>query len=305
MTVCIAAICDNGKVVACATDRMYSNQTISFEPNITKIWVLTSSIFVLIAGDNGIQTEILQAVSSEVNGLIAKDPDKWLTVSNVAQAYLQHYRQCVLKRAEQTILVPRGLTFEQYWSLSPSFHPEFIRIIDAHFATSRPLAIEALIVGCDEGGAQIYQFSNGQLSCQTGMGFACIGSGATHASSSLMSAGHTREVDGSQALCHAHRAKKHAEVTPSVGRVTDMLLIGPALGVHWIVDNQVIQILDEQWIQLKNAEREAANQNASNIRGQVYEYLLNKIAATQTPSDEKQGPLDLTDSGNSSANDDV
>ena len=66
MTVCIAAICDEGTMVAGASDRMITAADIEFEPPQPKIWPLTNSIIAMYSGDTSFLTEVLQGVERDV-----------------------------------------------------------------------------------------------------------------------------------------------------------------------------------------------------------------------------------------------
>src|SRR6266853_1595139 len=86
VTVCIAAICENGKLIG-ASDRMLTAGDIQFEPQQSKLVQLTSSMVAMIAGDSALQAEILYGVREEVARKIDADPTRWLRVSDVAEMY--------------------------------------------------------------------------------------------------------------------------------------------------------------------------------------------------------------------------
>src|SRR5712692_2453156 len=86
LTVCVAAIADNTIVVG-VSDRMITGGDIEFEPPQSKIYPVTSSIVMMIAGESTIQTTLIYAVRGEVNRRIQAKPEEWLYVSQVASMY--------------------------------------------------------------------------------------------------------------------------------------------------------------------------------------------------------------------------
>ena len=96
VTVCVTAMC-NGNTIIGASDRMLTAGDIQFEPQQTKIFPLTTSIAVMLAGDSSMQAEVLQCVQSDVNKRIDSEPQKWWNVSDIAELYSQHYNKVRFK----------------------------------------------------------------------------------------------------------------------------------------------------------------------------------------------------------------
>src|SRR5262249_1360358 len=70
MTVCIAAICDSGKAIVVAADRMFTNPGLSleFETAEQKIEQLATRCVALAAGNSVHATEILEGVRRRLGG---------------------------------------------------------------------------------------------------------------------------------------------------------------------------------------------------------------------------------------------
>src|SRR5260370_23144265 len=115
VTVCVAALCEGGVILG-ASDRMLTSSDVEFEPPQPKIFVLTKSIVVLMAGDSSLQLEILYRLQAEVNRRIDANPTQWLKVSDMAELYAEYYRAVRAKRAETQILAPLGLTHATFFS---------------------------------------------------------------------------------------------------------------------------------------------------------------------------------------------
>src|SRR6202041_418719 len=118
MTVCIAAICDETGIVG-ASDRMLTSGDVEFEPDFDslptvefppglhetftrngKIRALTNRIVGLTAGDAGLQSEIMQEVLS---AMMSQLPDKWWTVKETVDLYVNAYDSAKRKRAQTAI----------------------------------------------------------------------------------------------------------------------------------------------------------------------------------------------------------
>ena len=95
MTVCIAAICE-GITIYGASDRMITvGDVTEYEPPTSKIVGLTSSIVAMMAGDMGLQSEIMRELQDFVNDRVARKPDEWLRVKDVVEWYVFYYLQGV------------------------------------------------------------------------------------------------------------------------------------------------------------------------------------------------------------------
>jgi len=250
VTVCIAAICEDRRIVG-ASDRMITANDVEFEPEQPKIWPLTSSIVALYSGDSALQTEILERVESDVASQIAKDPATWLTVRHVADLYSRYYQATLRKRAETDYLSPFGLDGDSFIRRQREMDPQLVgrlasRLIEYKF---QPQA--AILTGVDLDGPQttgtqpdtyahIYVARDADITCHDRVGFAAIGIGQSHAESQFMFAGHTRAKPFPETVLLTYSAKKRAEVAPGVGSDTDMFAIGAALGSYFTFGDHVI-----------------------------------------------------------------
>jgi hypothetical protein len=71
VTVCIAAICDNGKAIIVAADRMFTAGApinLEFETAEQKIEPLSPSCAALLAGNSAFGTEIMQGARTRLRG---------------------------------------------------------------------------------------------------------------------------------------------------------------------------------------------------------------------------------------------
>lgn len=282
MTVCVAAICAGGDAVIGVADRMLTAADITFEPQRTKIWALTTSIIVMIAGDSALQMEILIAVSSEVNARIHASPKDWWLLRDVADLYVKHYNRIRSVRAEAQILLPLGLDMASWISRQRELAPSMAEQIAQRLTTFELPATEALIVGSDPGGVHIYAVRRGAVTCESGVDFAAIGIGGWHASSQLMFAGHTRKNTLAGTLYLIYTAKRRAEVAPGVGAATDMFTVGKPLGSYLSVAQPVLEELDRRY-RRSEAQMNRAMKKAETL---FESYLVGLVKAQ--PDDQQQ-----------------
>lgn len=277
VTVCVAAIC-NGTTIFGASDRMLTAGDIEFEPNQTKIISLTTSIVIMIAGDSALQIEIALKLSDEASRRIKADPTQWLNIRDIADLYAAYYNQARLKRAENTILAPLGLTNETFINRQQQMNSKLVNQIATELLNFSCPDVQAIIAGVDSTGTHIYVVNNSDVRCHNAIGFASIGVGAWHANSQFMFAGHTRSRPLPETLWLTYSAKRRAEVAPGVGEGTDMFMVGPNLGSYAPLRVEVLQALEEIYRDTRINERELARQADEKVK-----HYVEEITAAATP----------------------
>jgi 20S proteasome alpha/beta subunit len=260
VTVCIAAIYNNNSILG-ASDRMISAGDITFEPPVSKIMPLTNSIAVMTAGDQGFQMQLFRMVEKRVSDYLDHTPEKWLDVASVADYYKKSYYAIRDAAIEDKILSRFGLNYASFLSTQQSMHPQFLQMLKDSIESFDDTSIgkvEVVIMGVDDSGAHIYEFDNGHINCKDKVGFAAIGIGAAHALSHFMLSGHYINNSEAKTLLTLHQAKKKSEVSPGVGRDTDMCLIGPRKGTFIMLDasvfdRSIISDLDQYYERYKES----------------------------------------------------
>jgi hypothetical protein len=275
VTVCVAAICkalppnENFSMIVGAADRMLTAGDIEFEPEVPKIVPLTNSIFVLLAGDSSLQTEIMQKVYSVTTPRIQSDPTNWIKVRDAAELYANFYNKIRLREAEDVILTPLGLTIDTFAEKQRMMAPELVHEIASnltHFQLQSSVA--AIVCGVDNSGAHIYVVRGSSVECRDVVGFAAIGAGDWHSNSQFMFAKHTRSKSFSETLLLTYAAKKRAEVAPGVGSATDMFAVGPVLGHNvYPMGDHVFAKLNETYCTILSKIGDLA-QEANTVIGQ-------------------------------------
>jgi hypothetical protein len=280
VTVCIAARA--GGIIVGASDRMLTSGAgdIQFEPTIgSKIIALTSSIFVLTAGDSSIQAEICSKVLTEAKKSITDNPNEWLRVSDVVESYIIYYNEVRNKRAEIAILAPFGLTTDSFINHDTSLPESLMKEMATEIVNYRLSEVATIIAGVDKAGPHIWTIYDNVASCVDTVGFAAIGVGARHASSQFMLARHSWNAPFPDTLLLTYVAKKRSEVAPGVGTATDMLMVGPNIGSLISVGDHVIEKLETEVRKLKEREASAFSDGLGEIRNYVEEVAKQAEAA--------------------------
>lgn len=229
MTVCIGAICDNGRTIVVAADRMFTSPppvNIEFESDESKIERFLDGILVLPSGNTAIVTEILEAAKEAMSG-------KPASVSEVGELIRIGYAEVRAQKAEENVAIPMvGADFlrarERGASL-PSYLSDQAGIYQGIVAQSFQfnLGTELLLAGIDREGARIAAITHpGSLFWLDKLGYGATGSGAIHAVSTLNLCSQTRSHDLLATLYAVYSAKRAAEVAPGVGAsFTDLAVL--------------------------------------------------------------------------------
>ena len=242
MTVCVAAISATDRVIG-VSDRMLSTSEIAFEPTTAKIWWATTAIYLMMAGDASLQAEIITGLEAEISDYVSRPDADWLTVRQVTDRYLAHWNDVRRRRAESALLSPLGLTSQTFLDGHSLDASVVDRLVNAIVGYVLPRT-EVIVAGVDTSGAHIWVVEDGLARCEDRVGFACIGAGRRTADSQMMIGQHEPGAGLAQSLVLAHLAKKRAEISPSVGSATDMVISGPEPGQRVFLAEEHIKRLD-------------------------------------------------------------
>lgn len=225
MTVGIGAICENGKAVVVAADKMitFGNpMNLQTEPPaLKKIFELTEKALLVFSGSTADGEEIIAGARPT----IAANPRQ--PMKDVAEVVKQSYANHKQRRIEDNILRPMlGADFAKFQNLvaqSPTSQilQQVLGLIMQH-----NLNTDVLIAGLDDTGAHVFIVTHpGQLLPLATTGFGAVGSGAVHAAVRLSLSQHTGAASLIDTLYNVYEAKRSAEVAPGVGKLTDLALI--------------------------------------------------------------------------------
>lgn len=225
MTICIAAICDSGKAVAAAADRMLTApfpMSLEVEHEEKKIVGVASNCLLLAAGNALIGAEIMRRFSS-------RRPTE-ASITALADALLQSYQAVRLQKVEEHFLKPRNLSLGLFTEKGGQIIPiQLYAQLDQQLQSFN-LGAEYIICGVDNEGGHIGRLRNpGTVDWLDVVGFDAVGTGGIHAGLMLLSetlGPHSRNKGLLETLYAVYAAKRKAEVAPGVGRdYTDLAVV--------------------------------------------------------------------------------
>jgi hypothetical protein len=231
MTVCIACICEHGLIVG-ASDRMLTSGDTEFEavPSsagtsiINKFTPVSETVVAMLAGESGLQVEILKSVISFA-AQKAAEKNAQPSVKAILNTYIHFYDDIKQQRAASSILAPLGLNPKTFISSQKQLSDGFSETIARALIDFPMPPVETIIAGRDSEGSHLYKLFGNQWECCDLSGFAAIGSGARHAEAEFMSRGYSIAVPQEEALWLIYMAKRKSESAPGVGEATDMFAI--------------------------------------------------------------------------------
>lgn len=226
MTVCIGALCDDGRSCVVGADREMTVLALSlgYEHQDSKIEVLSDRCTLLSAGD--------ALLAAEIVGSIDKTTLASLRVRGAAAMVRDTYLAVHLNRAESVILRPRGLTWDDFKRRAHEIPLQAYLGVDQLLFNFGIGAAEFLVAGTDSAGADLYRVHYGGVAGGSWLewcwklGYRAIGSGSPHASVFLALEKQHRRMSVAETLYNVYCAKKSAELAPGVGKATDVAIIG-------------------------------------------------------------------------------
>jgi hypothetical protein len=242
----VAAICDSGKIVVTASDKMITlggagrAGTLTYETLDWKLWKVAKTSLALVAGTPEI--DILTRVRATA--------DEAKTVADVAEQIRVDYHAAFRARMVDEVLMPLlGIESVEY------FHDKQTvlnreTVVEVVQETSRiDLGATFIVAGVDTE-AHIYQIRNpGTIQNCDALSYACAGAGNPHVEAVFARHRYTKYYPLSWAVFIAFAAKKAAEVAAGVGTETDMLIITQQ-GIRWIEYSQMASIeqIHKEWL---------------------------------------------------------
>ena len=230
MTVCIAAICDEGRRIVVAADRMFTSPppvNVEFETSEKKIEQLSPSCVALSAGNTAYAYEVIRDTVAMLGGN-QKPP-----ISQVAETIKDSYVKVRAAKVRETLLLPHlgpeFLKVEQIGVLLPNYLREQQQVFGNLLGVMNGfnLGAEIIIAGISEAdGRRLAAIVHpGTVIWLDKLGYASVGSGANHATIRLALGGQTKISKLSDTAYRVMEAKKAAQVAPGVGEQTDIAIV--------------------------------------------------------------------------------
>jgi len=286
VTVCIAALCEEDKILG-AADRMQTAGDMQFEPPKSKIMPVTTSIVLMMSSDSNLDSEIRQYVLFDINARIERDPGNWWLVRDVAELYQKYYNLAKTRRIQNALLAPFGLDATSFISRQKDMSKEFLESFMAAISSFSIPSVHVIVAGNDTTGAHVYTVIDGEVSCWDTAGFVSIGAGFRHVQSQFMYSRHTPKSLLADTLWLTYHAKRRSEVAPGVGAETDMFLIGPKLGSYTSIGDEVVERLRKFYEDTTEKENQVKIEAINAARGYMQEIQDGaKVSDKQSGVDE-------------------
>jgi hypothetical protein len=216
VTICIGAICDNGKACVVAADREITVPALSleFEHADKKIEDIVDGCVVMSSGDALLASQIVERTRAGLgSGRHA--------VVSVAERLRDTYISSHQERAERVFLTPRGWTLREFKEKGATQIPAQIYLnLDSQLFNFGLNVVEFLIAGVDSTGAHLYRVFYGGVAggdwlewCDR-LSYRAIGSGLSHASISLALEGQHRRLSVPESLYNVYSASSGCHCPP-------------------------------------------------------------------------------------------
>ncbi len=208
--------------------------SLEFEHQEKKVELLTETCVIMSSGDALVAFELIDSFRRDSGGA--------RSIGDIANRFYSLLSELSIRRAEQQILLPRGLTWERYRADGNSLNPQLYMLLD-HELSGFHLETDFLVVGIDErGGHVISLIFPGTVQHFDKIGFGAVGSGIPHATTALCLDGQTGKRKIAETLYGVYMAKRKAESAPGVGKETDLGVITKQ-GI-WFLESEQIKELE-------------------------------------------------------------
>lgn len=222
MTVCIAAICDQGRSIVLVADKLVSFGYVQGE-SATKITAIHPLWYMMMAGDDIAPLfELADLCRAELT------VNQRISLESVMDVTQRNYELIRMRRAEALFLRPIGWTIKRFTEeggVLPDFREiqSKLEIFD--------LSVEILVAGFDDqmlNPARIFTMSSAERGIprrHDTPSFAAIGSGGTAAVYMMLFKDFSSALPTRAAVYYALEAKYFGELATGVGESTDMLVL--------------------------------------------------------------------------------
>lgn len=234
MTVCIGGICESGRAIVVAADRMMTYgapMNLQVEGAVRKIISLSDKAALLFSGNVPDGEQVATQTRAKMQGA------QQIDLASIAAMAAVSYQELKRKRVEDTILRPLlGLEFAGFQALvAQAAASQMLQQVLGMIAQHN-FQLDVMLAGLDATGAHLFVVTHpGTALPMDTVGSSAIGSGGMHAAIRLSLARQAKDVTLSETIHNVYEAKIASEGAPGVGKVTDMAVLN-AKGVTFIKD---------------------------------------------------------------------
>lgn len=224
MTVCLAALAENGKKLIVASDRMVTSPiaTMSYQwqsEDVQKITQFGNNL-VLISGLDVFGRSIISTSIKKCT------EQKIAYIEDIVEVFRTEFQTFRVNNFVQNNLQSRGLTLEKYYQLHNTLASSLVTAIDGAIGTWQ-IGVDLIVAGKSQNqDFHIYSISHPGVSlCHDMNGYVCIGAGGPHAMYHIIGSGYKKSSNETEIKQIIEAAKKKGEAAPGVGTYTDCRII--------------------------------------------------------------------------------
>lgn len=225
MTICIAGIVENSRIIA-ITDKMLTlNNTpvTKYEINENnKAIKLNESTVGLFSGDVIVANEIL-------NIALLKDLEN-KSVKEVANLVNDSYREYWQSVIDNFLIRKYMLDFKTFMDNHSNLEADLVKQV-TKMLSEYTIDVEIIIAGVDDNPHLFVVNNLGTVISRDSIGYSCIGSGSQHATLSLIESRFNTNIKFNKGIYSLIEAKKRAEFDPGVGSLCDLVIINDKVDV--------------------------------------------------------------------------
>lgn len=248
MTICIAGITENDKIVA-ITDKMLTLSTspvtkYEFNEN-NKAIQLSDKIVGLFSGDVIIANEILNLAKIKINP--ATDTVEQVA-NHVNDAFKEYWQSTIENFLQMRYMIGLAYFMQNQSNLDAGLVKQVTELLMKY-----TIEVEFLVAGVDTA-PHIFQINNlGTVINRGATGYGCIGSGSQHATLSLIESQYNAGIRLERSLYALLEAKKRAEFDPGVGQLCDIVIING--GYKQLNNTQITKVMKLHQLSLADIEK--------------------------------------------------
>jgi 20S proteasome alpha/beta subunit len=236
MTIVIGALCDGGKGIVLASDKMmiYPNQDVVLL-NCSKNRVISNNGMALISG-----TAQGDAFLDNLNKDVGISATEFLPIESICEKLSEYWVKCLIKQIERRFLPYAGFAkFEDFHAKQSLLHPRVIEEL-LKYTSAYSLGVWLILGGFNNSGmGRIAFFNNtGDYSFFDDPGFICSGIGGNRANPVFEFMRYHKNMNEGDVVDIVFAAKKRTESLGGIGKETDV----------WIMKQSGISKMDEKKI---------------------------------------------------------
>ncbi len=263
MTICIAGIAENKKIVAC-TDKMLTIEApvkTAFEiTENNKAIKLADKVVAMFAGDVLKANAVLKLAKTNIQNANT-------STEKVAEIVEKAYKEQWVSDIENALLQRFGLDRKTFVNKQKELDPELVKGVN-NLIGNYNLGVEIIVAGVDTDEPHMFKILNpGMKQAQDPIGYCCIGSGTQHATFSLIESEYNPSFDEAKSVHSILQAKKRAQYDPGVGELTDIVIINDNYAK---IEQEKIKKIDENYSKSMAVITEEKTKCAELIKNDIY-----------------------------------